>query len=295
MIAPPLYNRLSQEIWEAERRSYLAEVSPFVQSRRDRRSRGEKHPVEDFIWEYYSLRGGRLLDWHPGAGVIVAEAKEEDFTEKEGYIQLEEGRVLHAGRVLDKRSSGVRWILNLLRTIDARPPVFSCLGLHEWAMVYEEKDIRHQQLPLRLTHAETRRVVENLPLRCTHYDAFRFFSKSARPLNAESLTADSRTDDEQPGCLHANMDLFKWCMKLQPLVPSSLTLDCFRLACRARHIDMRASPYALGEFGGEPIRIETASGRADYVHQQQKIADEARPFRQQLIQNLEEVLEMSVS
>jgi hypothetical protein len=275
--------------WQQERRVYLEQVTPFVERRRYRRSRGLKHPIEDFIWEYYSLRGSRLLKWQPGAGRILEAASAEEFPESDGYRESRDGRSVDAEVLLARRASGIRWIRNLLESIDSRPPVFSCLGLHEWAMVYEEKDIRHDQLPLRLSHRETRELVERFPLQCTHYDAFRFFSRSARPLNAQPLSSDARTQHEQPGCLHVQMDLFKWCMKLQPLVPSSLTLDCFDLACRAREVDMRASPYDVRSFGREPIPIETPAGRAQYVKAQQQIAAEGAPLRARLRTHLMEL------
>ena len=93
---------------------------------------------------------------------------------------------------------------------------------------------------------------------------------------------------EQPGCLHANMDLFKWCMKLQPLVPSDLVSACFELAWRAREIDMRASAYDVRPMGYEPICIETTAGRREYVGYQKEIAGAARPLRERLIRVLEE-------
>lgn len=289
MKAQAQIQRRPADEWRMDRDACLARVRAFVERRRYRRSRGLAHPVEDFIWEYYSLRGSRLMQWHSGAGVLLLEATEEEFPASDGYIGCDGGRILDPEPILARRASGVAWIRTLLETVETRPPVFSCLGLHEWAMVYEEKDVRHTQLPLRLPHAEIRILVETLNLTCTHYDAFRFFSTSARPLNANRLRAETRTEHEQPGCLHVNMDLFKWCMKLQPLVPSTLTVDCFELACRAREVDMRASPYDLGDFGGAPIRIETPAGRADYVREQQAIAGQAVPLRRRLIESLENI------
>jgi len=277
------------ERWQAERKSYLSAVTPFVDRRRYRRSRGQKHPLEDFIWEYYSLRGGHLLKWSPGVGVIVEGASEEDFPSADGYMAAGPGRMLDAEPLLAKRSSGLGWIRRLLKNIDERAPVYSCLGLHEWAMVYEEKDIRHAQLPLRLSHEETRNLVESFPLQCTHFDAFRFFSESARPLNSVQPTSETRPHHEQPGCIHVQMDLFKWCMKLQPFIPSSLVLECFELACRAREIDMRASPYDLSSLGKEPIQIETAQGRAEYVREQQRLSEQGTPIRKRLIALLAEL------
>ena len=45
---------------------------------------------------------------------------------------------------------------------------------------------------------------------------------------------------------------------------------------------MRASPYDLSGYGFEPIAIETAAGRAEYVRAQQDIADRAAPLRAEL-------------
>ncbi|MGA0333897.1 MAG: 3-methyladenine DNA glycosylase, partial [Kiritimatiellia bacterium] len=269
---------------------YRAKMEPWVSRRRARRSRGEKHPFEDFLWEYYSLRGGRLLQWSAGAGVLLEEATAEEFPDKEGYRQEQGGRWLDAAAWRVRRTSGVEWILHLLKQTRDRPPSFGCLGLHEWAMVYEEKDVRHPQLPLRLGQEGTRALVESMPMQCTHFDAFRFFSESARPLNQIPLTAEGRPQQEQPGCLHANMDLFKWCMKLQPLVPSTLVEDCFDLAWRAREIDMRASAYDVSSMGYPPIPIETPSGRREYVQFQKEIASAAAPLRNRLIAVLEQAM-----
>lgn len=280
---------LSKETWQDARQQYQDRLRPWVERRRDRRSRGGKHPLEDFLWEYYSLRGGKLLQWSPGAEKILEGADAEEFPDRDGYRQLEAGRYLNVQAWLEKRQSGVRWILNLLKSTRDRPAVFACLGLHEWAMVYEKKDVRHPQLPLRLRHAETRKVVESMPLQCTHYDAFRFFSESARPFNQRQLCPEDRALQEQPGCLHANMDLFKWCMKLQPLVPSALVSDCFFMAMEARKVDMRASPYDVRGLGYEPIAIETPSGRKEYVQVQKDIHEASIPLRQRLIEVLEKI------
>jgi hypothetical protein len=78
------------------------------------------------------------------------------------------------------------------------------------------------------------------------------------------------------------MDLYKWTFKLVPLVDSALLLDCFELACTARELDMRASPYDLTDYGYEPIRIETPSGRAEYVRGQTEITEHARVLRARL-------------
>lgn len=281
---------LSADDWRRRVADHREVWTPWVERRRDRRGRGDSHAIEDFLSDYYAARGGRLLRWHPGAGIGLEGADGKEFPEREGYVDVEGGRTLDLEGWRRKRGDGTRWILSLQRKMRDMPPQFGCLGLHEWAMVYNAGDVRHPKLGLRLPHDEIRRVVDSLPLACSHYDAFRFFSRVARPLNRVDLSPANRVANEQPGCLHANMDLFKWCLKLQPLVGSDLTTRCFRLAWRARVVDMRASPYDVSSFGLEAIPIETAEGRRVYVKEQRDIARRAVPLRDELIQTLERAL-----
>lgn len=46
---------------------------------------------------------------------------------------------------------------------------------------------------------------------------------------------------------------------------------------------MRASPYDLADLGYPPVRIETASGRAEYARAQTGFARRAAPLRDRLI------------
>ena len=118
-------------------------------------------------------------------------------------------------------------------------------------MVYrlDPSDVRHAGWPLRLGAAGTDAVVDSHQIACSHFDAHRFFTPEAAPLNALTPTRESQTALEQPGCLHAGMDLYKWAHKLVPAVPSDLVLDCFELARDIRTLDMRAAPYDLRELG----------------------------------------------
>jgi hypothetical protein len=127
-------------------------------------------------------------------------------------------------------------------------------------------------------------VVESLSVHCTHHDAFRFFTAAARPLNAISPERADQVANEQPGCLHATMDLYKWAYKLAPATPSELLADCFALAVEVRELDMRASPYDLADLGYSPVRIETPSGRAEYARAQAAFAERAAPLRDRLIE-----------
>jgi hypothetical protein len=136
---------------------------------------------------------------------------------------------------------------------------------------------------LRLGSGGTDSVVEALGVRCGHFDAFRFFTEDARPRNELRPTRENQRQLEQPGCLHANMDLYKWAYKLAPFVPSELIADCFELAVDIRTLDMRASPYDLTGLGYSPVPIETPEGRAEYVRAQAGFARRSAPLRERLI------------
>jgi hypothetical protein len=157
-------------------------------------------------------------------------------------------------------------------------------------MVFRTREVRHETWPLRLPAAEIEQVVTGQGLRCTHYDAFRFFTDEARPLNRWQLSRAGTPDREQRGCLHTNMDLYKWAQKLAPFADSELIADCFALARDARLLDMRASPYDLAALGCVPVRIETADGRAEYEAAQRALAGRAQPLRARLRSVCERVM-----
>ena len=192
---------------------------------------------------------------------------------------------LDAPAYLAARGSTVEFVRSLLNATASRPAHLGCLALHEWAMVYrlDQESVRHRRLPLRLGSAGTDLVVESLPLTCTHFDAFRFFTDPARPRNAVQPKRIDQVDLDQPGCLHAGMDLYKWAMKLAPAIPSELVADCFGHARSLRVLDMRASPYDVTELGYEPIPIETPAGKAAFTAYQQElslihISEPTRPY-----------------
>jgi len=190
------------------------------------------------------------------------------------------------------RVATVRYIRRLLSATDARPAQLGCFGLHEWAMVYRQtpEQRRHADWPLRLGQAATDEVVESHQIRCSHFDAFRFFTDPARPLNTLSPSRDSQVAMEQPGCLHGTMDLYKWAYKLSPAIPSDLTADCFDLAREVRELDMRAAPYDLRALGYDAMEIETPAGKAAYVDAQRDFGARAQVLRRRLIEGCDTVL-----
>ena len=138
--------------------------------------------------------------------------------------------------------------------------------------------------------AGTDAVVEGHRISCSHYDAYRFFTPEAVELNTRRPTFDTRASNEQPGCLHAGMDVYKWAYKLAPFTSAALIADCFALAREIRELDMRASPYDLREWGYSPVAIETPAGKADYVAAQRGFAVRAAELRRRLIAVADAVL-----
>ncbi|MCW3842193.1 3-methyladenine DNA glycosylase [Micromonospora yasonensis] len=269
--------------WQARRRAHEERVDAWLAPHLARRRSGVKHPVEDFLFTYYSHRPAQLRRWHPGAGVVLRDADPAEFGPD--YRATTAGLTLDTDRVRGRRAESVTWIRTLLAATAGRPAHFGCFGMHEWAMVYRQTqdEVRHNAWPLRLSPAATAAVVEERGVRCSHFDAFRFFTPPARPLNLLTPTRESQHALEQPGCLHANMDLYKWAYKLCPLVPSELVADCFALAREIRALDMRASPYDLAGLGYPPVRVETPEGRAEYAAAQRGFAERAAVLRSRLL------------
>jgi len=103
------------------------------------------------------------------------------------------------------------------------------------------------------------------------------------PRNELQPTRATQAALEQPGCLHATMDCYRWAMKLSPAVPGELVLDGYELARDVRVLDMRASPYDVSSLGLEPVAIETPDGKAAYVRAQREFAARAEPLRRALL------------
>lgn len=101
--------------------------------------------------------------------------------------------------------------------------------------------------------------------------------------NATQPTREGQVWQEQPGCLHAGMDVYKWAHKLTPLVPGDVLLDAFELARDIRVLDMQASPYDLVDLGYAPIRIETPEGKSEYAAAQRAFSERSNDLRRRLL------------
>jgi hypothetical protein len=324
---------MSRAEWEPLAEAHAARVDRFVRPHLERREARVKHPVHDFLFTYYSQRPAQLRRWHPGVGVVLEDAPEH--ARWKGYRvsttlagarcsttgpAVDGARCSTSGPAVDGARSGARVevdpayvasqrplveaIRRLLVATASRPAQLGCFGLHEWAMVHRasEHGTRHEW-PLRLGERGTDEVVEGHRITCTHFDAFRFFTPSARPLNTLSPGSRDREEFEQPGCLHAGMDLYgKVAVRLTPMIPSELVADAFELAWDIRILDMRAAPYDLTGITLDPtgdpwtpVNVETTEGKREYAELQRQFAERAAPIRARLIDACSQLMQVVAS
>ena len=274
---------LTRGEWMAAQEAHARRAAAWVEPHLARRSAGRAHPVWDFLFDYYRLRPTHLARWNPGLGTALLDAADSPVAGRRDHVVDTVGTVRPDTRAfVERRGPALEEIRVLLTSVSDAHPHFDCFGMHEWAMVYRTPQPRHG-LPLRLGERGTDEVVDMHPVRCTHFDAYRFFTPAARPLNLTVLTRERQAGTDQPGCVHVTMDLYKWAAKMGPLVPGELLLDCFELAARARRLDMEASPYDCRSLGFGVVAVETPEGKAEYVRRQRELAREAAPLRDRLV------------
>ena len=226
---------LAQSEWLALAETHYQSMQQWTESFRTRRRARRSHPVQDFLFVYYRYSPKKLESWHPGVGVRLENAaapihRKRQFS-RQAYREVgQNDLVCDPGLMAPQLQNSLAWILDLLKRTEHQRPSFSCLGLHEWAMVYRGQEVRHEKTTkLRLSQAEVDAVVQSRPLTCTHFDAFRFYAIDAKPLNRTQPTLENRPNQEQPGCIHANMDLYKWAFRSMPWIGSDLLFRCFKL------------------------------------------------------------------
>ena len=280
---------LDRDDWEARQTAHEARVEPWVGPHLQRRRAHRSHPVEDFLFTYYSYRPAALRRWHPGFGTVLA--GDAEHRTLKGYVDVPAGTTV-SSEFVRSQTPLLRALHRLLGATASRSAQLGCFGMHEWAMVYrvDPTDVRHADWPLRLGGKGTDDVVESHRIACSHFDAFRFFTEEARSRNVLQPGRDDRDAFEQPGCLHAGMDLYKHAFRLSPMVSSDLVADCFELAREIRVLDMRASPYDLSDLGYSPVPVETAEGKQEYAAAQRAFAERGAPLRQRLIDEVSRLL-----
>lgn len=285
---------LPAETWQARAQAHRERAERWTRPYRARRASGQLHPIYDFLFIYYRNKPSQLETWHPGLGIAL-EGAMLGTTFKEAHYEQRNGLVTLAPSLMSESTHHrLEMALRLCQRVHARPPAFACFGMHEWAMVYRgdaEGEVRHgERLPLRLSQEATDAYVRSRPIQCSHFDAFRFFSPGAKEFNRIQPRKETRLDNEQCGCLHTNMDLYKLTAQCMPWVGSDLLWRCFEFAVSARQLDMQASPYDCSSLGFEAVPVETAAGKIEYEGRQRALSEAARPLRAELIERLQALL-----
>lgn len=322
--------KLPVSSWEQEAMLHEKELDrmlyPPGECLKTRQHTVKTHPIYNFLHTYYRYSAKNLRYYSPGIDVVM-EAKKETSSSgsnsnskrrKDLHISQLDPKYLHVlndeccsytlpPTATIEPTSPFGWITmsrnrDLLMNTDSRIPFFGCFGFHEWAMLYSGRNqgplsqplpSHQKEVPIRVTQEVIDDVVETMGLRCTHYDAYRFFHPSVQPLNSiHPLTRTNQIDHEQPGCVHTAMDLFKYAYQIYPFISSSLLRSCIHIALTARKLDMRASPYDTTNvlYCGPPICVETLEGRNQYQEEQKALALEAAIVREELIQGYNLVL-----
>ncbi|KAG5185465.1 hypothetical protein JKP88DRAFT_312074 [Tribonema minus] len=180
----------------------------------------------------------------------------------------------------EKQIAALRWNSALLAATASRRPHLLCFGLHEWAMLYDVGD--GGALPLRVSQRELNAAAgARGALQCTHFDAYRFFAKGAAPLNAHAPTRAAQPALEQPGCVHAAMDLLKaaalW-LEQPGCVHAAMGLlkaraaegVAARVSERPRSLSrvlpqwaMKAAPYVPSEIVVDALEVALAARQLD--------------------------------
>jgi hypothetical protein len=271
------------------------------------------HPIFNFLFTYLRADPEMLCRWSPGPSTVLVDGMSrphEPHLWRGRGLRRQDGSSDCSYPVTAARvGAGGAWsrTASLLRRTAHRPPNLHCYGLHEWAMLFRPAGAppptRFQpDLPLRVSQDELNRTVEFLRPRCTHYDAFRFFTPAAVPLNSHTPQPSRRNADEliQPGCVHATLDLLRHAVALFPHLPCELVHDALELAIDARLLDIRGSPYDLLaapdrarlHFDLSPVRVETADGRREFQATQADLARRAAPLRLRLLACYAEALRL---
>lgn len=313
---------IPEETWREASRQHAATLNSLLYppggSRSQRQHSIRDNPLYNFLHRYYKFSREEILRYSPGVGYGLEGVSKRDIGQSissqfltlsptgansDVAVAAYDPALLKALLTADGKYKTAYLYANreILRRTISRTPFFSCFGMHEWAMLYSggsqsQPMKRHQEAAnLRVSQQLIDEVVEAGWLKCTHFDAWRFFHPVAQPMNMlPSLTRGTQKVYEQPGCLHATMDLFKYAYQLFPFVSSDILRETVVLAFRARRLDIRGSPYDVSEYleGEPPIRVETEEGREEYVREQAALAEASIPVRKMLLEIYDRVLDL---
>ncbi len=129
--------------WRRRAAEHEQRVDAELATVEDRRRRGIKHPVDDFLFHYYNVRPAQLRTWHPGAGVGLVDAQE--FEDRRFHHVVDGIATLDVDAFVKQRGTTIDTAHRDLTAALGRAPRFGCFRMHEWAMVHglKQEETRH--------------------------------------------------------------------------------------------------------------------------------------------------------
>jgi len=73
----PTGTALPPDVWLPLAQAHADRADALTAAYRDRRTRGERHAIDDFLYDYYGVKPSHLRRWHPGPGVVLAGSDDE--------------------------------------------------------------------------------------------------------------------------------------------------------------------------------------------------------------------------
>ena len=96
---------------------------------------------------------------------------------------------------------------------------------------------------------------------------------------------------EQPGCLHAGMDVYKWAFKLTRWCRASWWPTASTWRARSGCSTCRPRRTTCASSGYQPVPIETPEGKAAYLERQRAFAERSNALRRRLLTVLDAALD----
>ena len=227
---------------------------------------GVKHPVEDFLFTYYSHRPGAAAPLAPGRGRRADRRRPAELG-RDYRATPRRRRRSTPRRYARGAATRSRWIRDLLaahRRAARRTWAASACTSGRWSTGRPRR--RYGTTPGRCAcrprrtaagRRGARRAVQPLRRVPLLHRAGPAAQRAARRPGSRSTSSSS------PAACTPTWTSTSGRTSSPRWSPSELVADCFALARDIRALDMRASPYDLAALGYEPVRVETPEGRAD--------------------------------
>ena len=127
--------------WTQRKKNHEQRTDALLAEYLDNRSRHQKQPVLDFLFEYYHFRPSKLRNWSPGLGKTLAlDSSLQAFSIKKSAHKATDLHLpslselcltqdiayLDPNYFPEKRISSLEWVIKLLHNTQGKKPQFGC-------------------------------------------------------------------------------------------------------------------------------------------------------------------------